>query len=319
MGPPKPSRVGPPPDHLLADGQFAEINRAFFSEPGPAAYFDIRLRLLSSAADAAAQSLPLVQRIALGSAVFADAEVEVPSGFVAAEATSIFHHAVETMWRLFLSQEPPAQCPRLEMARLHVPDMKDRMTTYLEQDSAERRQRLRAVLAPQEQAVLDPSEEPELQRRLEGTDRLFVGAAEAWLRDGFIYNATKHGLAVGVKRQRVSLGLGEHDEHALSHAGVYLSALDRGQSAARQKWVEVEVLVEPDRIVWATGVCVAVMRSLWQVGQARFVDGRAVRLSLPSVEDVKVFTELQHGRIARVRKDLLYEDKTGRLMTLSIG
>lgn len=234
---------------------------------------------------------------------------------------NIFHHAVETMWRLVLALEPPAACPRLGLARLRVGALKDHMKAYLEQDPIDRQQRLRNVLVPIDLATLDPTEEPELQRRLDGADRLLAAAARAWLQDQFIYNATKHGFAVGVKNQRVSLGSGEDDDGVgltLSHAGTWLATITRDQSAKREKWVEVDVAVEPERIVWATGLCVTVMRTLWQVGQARFVDGRGVNIALPTVEEVETFTQMQHGRIGRVSKDLLYDDDTDRLIKLSV-
>jgi hypothetical protein len=312
--------TGPRADHQLSTAQFEDMNRAFFSEPGPAAYFDLRLRLLSAAADAAEQEVPLRQAVALGAATFADAEVDVPLNFVAAESMNIFHHAVETMWRLLLALEPPADCPWLEMTRLRVDGLRDRMTVYLNQDPAVRQERLRDVLAPTGQATVAPAEEPVLQRRLAGLDQLMVVAAQTWLRDAYLYNATKHGFTIGVKRQEVSLGLNDAGDasRVLSHAGIWLGSLQRKQGATREKWVEVDVSIQPDRVVWATGLCVGVMRSLWQVGAARLVDGRPVALTLPSQEDVRIFAELQHGRIRRVSKDLLYDDDTDRIITLSV-
>ncbi len=316
-------------DTDLDPAQFTEINRDFFSSGGPARYFLGRLWLLALSASGQHPSTPItVERLTLHSA-------EPPGpAFAVIEAVNLLHHCAETAWRLFLAEEPPSECPPLELGRIRNPKaFKSKLKAFRESARDDRLSRCRSIVD------LDRSaEDPHLSEYIESMELLLYEAARLLLDDATLYNSTKHGLGVTSKNTRISLSFDAtnvpddqlptslvRDENGvltlLNREGTWLEhyAATRSESRGRDVWMVNETALKLDTTLCKVDYIVSLIDLLWSVGACRFGEAQNAHLSLPEPNAVKDLIADEFQSIVKSERELVYTAWQGQEMRLSIG
>ena len=305
------------------------VNRDFFSGEGPARYFPGRLWLLALSASGQHPSAPItVERLTLHSAV--------PPGhtFVAVEAVNLLHHCAETAWRLFLAEEPPSECPPLELGRIRNPGaFKFKLTAFRESSRDKRLSRCRAIVESSLAADND-----HLTEGIESMELLLTEAARLHLEDATLYNSTKHGLGVTSKHTRITLSVDAanlpddelpasltRDQNGaltlFNRDGIWLEhyATASSESRSRDVWMVTETALKLDTTLCKIDYIVSLIDAIWTIGARRFGGAEVARLSLPEPLAIEELIADEFQSIVKSQRELRYTAWEGQEMRLFIG
>jgi len=268
-------------DRNLVPEQFPEMNREFYATD-PTKYFRTRLdslTLIGARSDLLAQGLR--ETLEVGTLKVASKDAEYGSAediehYVATEAVIVLHHASEVLLRLFFAHEHQPPCPWLEASRLRVPrEFKGRLEKLIaqrEDPDQINRVSLCTLGRPAESAKTpdDVATGPTMADALDGALELLVLTASQLTKDGTLYNAAKHGLAVLPAERGMSLG--GDGPLKLSVQGQSLKYLER--SPVRQdgpnRWHETTTWVKSDHYLGWTHLVLRLMASIWAIGRLAY-------------------------------------------------
>jgi hypothetical protein len=297
-GMPRPRR--PSPDDDLDPRSFANLNRTFYGAT-PHDYFGRRLANLLLTAGRA----PELDRLMDEGLSFRALKVGVQDGsrprestpeegakaaedFVTAEAEVLFHHAAETLLRLYLAHEfapgkPPA-CPWMHISRERSFSVfKARVAARFGSDTDPSDPEILAAVARVFYIVDDPTQlttDPVVPMErwnasISNIEGYLRGFAHEFLKRAPLYNAAKHGLALRPGEGSVSYG-GE-----LIHAeGPMIQTLEIKERNGRPIWTMVNHWVEPDRQIVLTFQAVQLIERLWAAAQIRYLPKRPAQFHL---------------------------------------
>ena len=104
-------------------------------------------------------------------------------------------------------------------------------------------------------------------RAAENLEGLLNTLSSHWVRFGPMYNAAKHGFAVGAKEDHVKMSA---EQLTMETAGPAIQYLDYKKSDGR--WMEATTFVDSPRSLALTSLAVLTLRSLWTVARSRYTD-----------------------------------------------
>lgn len=265
---------GGPPD-------YARLNREFYGGD-PAAYFERRLALLLLAAARREQVNALLSEgVTYGGVTFrpvqaADAEqaVKDDESALLAESLVLLHHASEALLRLFIAHGEDRRCPWLGTARLKdFREFKKVLSILAEEEWPDW---IEALIGPIFMGSAPGADEPELAELRQAMKELLRFLASESLKDGPVYNAAKHGMAVlpGVRSTSIE---DPEDGTGIFTEGPSLLFLETAwdRKTKDRTYSEVVRWMTPARNLWLTQVVVQQIRALWTVAQARYAGGTA--------------------------------------------
>jgi hypothetical protein len=277
------TRLGP--DELLTGDDFPSLNAAFYRAE-PADYFDRRLVLLLLTAGNTPGVEELLNRgvtyenFSFPADQISRAEPWHPERFVTTETVVLLHHLGETLIRLYLGHEATAEegvppCPWLDLARVRTPGLfkmraRERFLNS-PLDTAERRRRVALAFygAATTRSFEPRPAEREWTRSLDSIESHLVGFANELLDGGALYNAAKHGLALGPEHREAEF------KDLASSSGPSIEYLEVKRDDDRDRWYRTVDWVNIDLRLAEIGVGVELIRMLWNVARARYVLPRA--------------------------------------------
>lgn len=269
-------------DRNLATEQLSDLNREFYSTD-PSRYFRTRLdslMMIAARSDLVVQGLRETLEVGTFKATSHDneyASAEEIEHYVATEAVIILHHASEALLRLYFAHEHQPPCPWLEASRLRLPrDFKSRLVQLIErrEDPGQvNRISLCFLGQPAEKARAQANEAAPgrtVADALQGALDLLVWTASRLTKDGNLYNAAKHGLAV-VPAER-GMSLGTDTPLKLSVHGQSLTYLERRPVAegGPNTWNETTTWVKSDHYIAWTHLVLRLMGSIWSIGKLAY-------------------------------------------------
>ena len=191
-----------------------------------------------------------------------DTEAADASAFIAIEAEVLLQHVSETVLRLYFAHERHPECPWLELASLRRPgglhkSIKERFGSGV--SPAEGARRVADIILGQSDGSVT--------RAAENLEGLLNTLSSHWVRFGPMYNAAKHGFAVGAEEDHVKMS---SEQLTMETAGPAIQYLDYKKSDGR--WMEATTFVDSPRSLALTGLAVLTLRSLWTVARSRYTD-----------------------------------------------
>lgn len=313
-------------DEGLAGVPFKGLNRDFYNAGlPPDAFIVARLQglVLASSESANTQAAradgfrgELVQLSWPGEDVFSDGE-DGGSGranFAVAESQVLLHHAVETLFRLYLAHKDQPVCPWLEVSRLMSPRaFKDAIEPYAGVLASEESAKVSNVFlgSPSYQAEMDGTEEEWLDRRL-AIERLLRHFARMLLSDATLYNAAKHGLVTIAGESSIRIGnFEEHPDNGIHTSGPTLRWIQRETKDGQSEWKMSTAFIPLEANLAWIGMTATLIRSLWTIAKARYVGGGGhAKFAAPSQEQVHALLDLQSkagmGPIAKTSMSLAW-------------
>lgn len=242
--------------------------------------------------------------------------------YVTIETEILYHHAIETLLRLYLAHEGHPKCPWLEISRLRNPGhFKAQLQRRLlsdELDTIEKYERLHPILVgvTPETFPGGPERLSLVLRSIEDTMAMFAGDL---IDDAARYNASKHGLAIQANEQGMRLGNEEIPEimSADGPALTYLeirAATQRTEVGAvrKKKWHRVTAWIDIDARLSAIRIAAYLMEAIWGLGR-RAVTGEdkdiQVFLMEQNVDDM--VNRKRPWSLAGFAQALLYDDGQG--------
>ena len=192
--------------------------------------------------------------------------------FLTAEAAVLFHHASETLLRLYLAHEAMTACPWLTMSQTRSPALFKRQVAQRFVDEPHHSEAsLRGVgrvfhLAPGPEHV-KPSPPTEVWdasvKSVEDHLRYF---ANRFLKKAPLYNAAKHGLAFLQSEADIQIR-----EAELTSSGPVIHTLEERTEGERNYWFLVTHGVQTDQFLALTYRIVDLIDSLWNAARYRYV------------------------------------------------
>lgn len=204
--------------------------------------------------------------------------------YLAIEATSLVHHAAETLIRLYIAHKGQRSCPWVEMALL-----RHGFKTTVEKafsDARPREEDLQDLfpvffLASSRHGIRFTDDD--LEPDLENIWHFLHHFAQMHLSEAPVYNSAKHGLGVVGADAGFSLE-GVFDWRSLSLVGPVVK--DRRPTHMQFRSVDVE------RDIAFTHVATNLMRQLWNVARARYLgeELKAVDMFIaPKYKDIALY------------------------------
>ncbi|MGO4257073.1 hypothetical protein [Marmoricola sp. RAF53] len=298
----------------------ARMNEFYYSQP-PMDVLQDRLILLALRATKAEQlgelttdlewgELRLQQRRPGDSPRDLAEEERAKTAYIMTESQNLFHHAGETLVRLFLAHRHGYQCPWLEAASFQRPGAF--------------RDELDALARPvwtQDQIddvafVFFGGSRPDPDEKwLEARDqavRFLRMVAQRLHADKNLYNATKHGLtAIGTE---VSMTLAaEGSEPILGADGTSVIFIERGAYGTKDadKWFETTQWINPHQVVFFTQLVIDQIAALWQVARMHHLgaDPGTVVIANDQAMDKVVSGFPRKGPMTSMRKLIAVENR----------
>jgi len=256
------------------------LNRFFYSQP-PMPYFNDRLTLLALRANKPDELAELASGIEWGQlrlrtstrADIAEHELaRATTSFVMTESQTLFHHAAETLVRLFLSHRDQPECPWLETAAfLSFAKFKKELDTLAS-----------PVWSPQLKREVEfvflggSPKKPDEQWKVAhaAAERFLRHIAGRLLSDKNLYNSSKHGLtAIGTEGSLAMFT--DEGEQVMATEGSQVVYLEKGEAKTKDagKWFETTRWIDPRQTVWLTQLTLSQMEALWHVAKFHYIDG----------------------------------------------
>lgn len=181
---------------------------------------------------------------------------------------------------------------------------------------AARRDRCRAVLAPDEQHVADHDS---MDSAVESAELLLPLAARHFLDEANLYNATKHGLNVRSDMSQISLGV-EETGVFLERSGTWMKYLEivESTSGGGDMWMSTSAAIALDASLGEVGFLIGLLAGMWSVGRCRFAGEEHAVIALPDAESIRDLVQSEQG-IRKVRHELAYVGLDGQQIKLDIA
>ena len=163
---------------------------------------------------------------------------------------------------MYFAHERHPECPWLELASLRRPgdlhkSIKERFGSGV--SPADGARRVADIILGQSDGSVT--------RAAENLEGLLNTLSSHWVRFGPMYNAAKHGFAVGAEEDHVKMSA---EQLTMETAGPAIQYLDYKKSDGR--WMEATTFVDSPRSLALTGLAVLTLRSLWTVARSRYTD-----------------------------------------------
>ena len=254
-----------------------------------------------------------------------ETEAEAAKGaehFVIAEAEVLAHHVGETLLRLYLAHEFPANarppaCPWLEISRLRsFSQFKSMVRARFGPDSDPEDPANLAAVARVFHLTDDPARmsnatipEEQWNNSLNNIEGYLLAFARQFLDRSAIYNAAKHGLALRPSEMSMRYG----DGSLISVEGPIIKYLEIRDHDGHPRWSQVNHWVKSDRQMALIHRACQLIESLWEVARLRYLpeqrpDRFKVRLFAGARWEDLMSTDAKDGRfvIEDVAIELLY-------------
>jgi hypothetical protein len=197
------------------------------------------------------------------------------------EAVVLFHHAAETLLRLFLAVEPKdAYCPWLEVTRLRQPgvygkrvrDLRSRLTSDRTQDALAQWFYFR-----RDRSTPPPGmSEDAFGSAMKGLTLLLAECCEKYTEEGNLYNSAKHGLSSVPGRAALRFGGSDAGAPLLETSGPSVTLLEavKAGDPPRRQWHQSTHWIPADRRLGLTVLVIQQIENLWNVARTRYLDER---------------------------------------------
>lgn len=306
------------PDVRLAEEETApRLNKAFYTAE-PHEYFWYRLYLLMIAGDPSVDLGEFTRRgltvdgFKAGPAEVSEDEKEAErrQRYVITDAAALLHHVSETLLRFYLAHEPLPLCPWLEIARernfsrLKV-RVRARFVDAPDGDLSNREALARVFYGSADRTKLAP-EAPaaDFDAGLANLEAWLGFFAREFLDNAHLYNSVKHGLAVQPGEASMQLD----DGSVIRADGPSVAYLEEREMEGRRMWAETTHWLKVGQLLAATYFGILLMRTLWEIGRARYTDQMPERIRLYSDPKLDEFL-LAGGEgiiISKMSMNLLY-------------
>lgn len=298
------------PDHLLASEQLRGLNEQFYRSR-PYSYLHQRLVGLllvacepESVVAAAQEPLSIAElKITVGELRPQD---ERAIDYAALESIVLLHHASEALFRIYFAHSNGPACPWLEASRIaYGGAFKTKVKKML--DSLDNDEELRADIlkvfrgTATYQSASDggfAGTEAQWTDHVAGFFDLLTLAGNRLLKEGTLYNAAKHGLAVHAGQ--VGISLGDADPPLLHVDGPAVALLDVNPSS--QHWEKVITWVHVDTTIALTSLVIREVEAIFQIGRLRYL-GELPTTALPTVTPAMINALQTQSQIAKAATD----------------
>jgi hypothetical protein len=322
----KPWQTGDTTGRTLDPRQFPELNAVFYGSD-PAEYIKMRIESLSIMACDDEQLAPAFAADRhIGANRFTPntpPPLDARQRYVRTEATTIAHHASETLLRLFFAHLDHPECPWLGMsASTSFAEFKQKVADALERGFD------RADIATVFLGGADPTDaciqlsDTEFEDAIDGLDLLLTDCANRVLGDSFLYNAVKHGVtAVGVDDDEAKIAFTSDDgKQTILHQGPVHFYLHKNESPdapkGRPQWFYSSDDPNPGRDLMLSVLIVNAANSLWAVARRRYTgaSGAIVYMNLAEVEfAVYGMIMIAGNRLKRLTSELIKRKEDGNV------
>lgn len=296
-------RLIPLPPPRLAPEAHDELNEMFYRAE-PHEYFGTRVELLTIAA----AKPDLIFETFLAGVEYGqlrvggegttrnpdeDGRARQHTAFLIADSVTLLHHVSETLLRFFFAHAPGTDgklspCPWLEIASelSHVAFKRKIEERFAGQpiNDGHRAEIATIFYGSPNPPTSDSAEANRILASVENIELWLEHYAEWFLKESNLFNSLKHGLAVQPGESSIELVTPADEQRGanppLIHAeGPSVAFLER--SGDDKLWHHSTRWVSPERLIIETQFAIWLLRSIWQVGRARytsFVDeGEALR------------------------------------------
>jgi hypothetical protein len=313
------------PNFGLATESLVELNNDFYRLE-PWVYFRFRLRNLALSAGRELELQNLlgegvsVDGFKLGAENFSpklaldDEERSAQQSFVVLEAEVLLHHVAETLLRLYIAHESDPECPWIAITserdfgrfKGKVSDLRQNLETPDYRDRA-----AKVFFGASDWKELRPAiNEDEWTHHLENSIQWLSWFA-AYMLDGYVYNAAKHGLGVWPQNSALSVEIDGMPDF-LNGSGPCLEYLHTSREAdGRIKWRRTTKWVRIDKTFASIHIACALIHRLWSVGSVRHGNFQKADLELfpfPSPSELLANDEMALTNFSRSLR--YYEDPT---------
>ncbi|MEP9384585.1 hypothetical protein [Nocardioides sp. KR10-350] len=276
----------PSPDLNLAANEIPELNRRFFSETGgPHVFLQHRLRAAFLAASTAPELAQAIEDgVVIGTTRICSEEPfevdeEEMKEFTALEAIVLFHHAAETLLRLFFALEEQPPCPWLVVAGLRAPGEFAKRVTELRNHSKDEAllDRLASIFYGASAWNRRPlaCDEEVWRQGIIGLRRLVITCAIRVQDEAALYNSAKHGLSAVTGQAGIAFG--DPGKPLFDIKGPSLTYLET-RKTDRWRWVETTSWIKADRDFGLVYLIADQLRNLWGVARMRYAGADGIQI-----------------------------------------
>ncbi|PPH10473.1 hypothetical protein C5C36_13970 [Rathayibacter sp. AY1G1] len=293
--------------------EFPALNEQFY-EMAPHRYLDSRLTALLLMVGEADDRTRRPASLRFGSITGEPDELSTQerSEYAAIESTVLLHHACEALLRIYLAHAHSNPCPWIALSEFTNPRAFKDAVRKLRRD-LEQEETIADLLAvftgsPDRSIFIDQTEERWANHR-EALVLLVHHCADVFLDQANIYNAAKHGLALGSQEVGISLKP-PGDVPALERNGPTLNYLETAGPPHDKHWRRTLQFVQPDTNVGWVALILREIRVLWSIARHRRVRGveevhitflevgavkELSRQETPNAMNLSGFSERLHG------------------------
>ncbi|PPI01201.1 hypothetical protein C5C95_03430 [Rathayibacter sp. AY1B7] len=195
------------------------------------------------------------------------------SEYAAIESTVLLHHASEALLRLYLAHARSNPCPWVALSEFTNAREFKEAVRKLRRD-LEREETMADLLtvftgSPDRSIFVDETEERWIDHR-DALVLLVHHCADVFLNQSNIYNAAKHGLALGSQEVGFSLKP-PGDAPALERTGPTLNFLETAGPPNDKHWRRTLQFVQPDTNVGWVALILREIKVLWSIARRRRV------------------------------------------------
>jgi hypothetical protein len=275
-------------DHLIVPTEFSELNRGFY-RARPYSYLSQRTFSLllmigeSEQMKEAAKEEVEIDDVKIRIGAIQDDDEQILD-YAALEATVLFHHAAEALFRLYFAHVGGPACPWLEASRLDMgPSFRTRVQE-LTDSLAEESTRSDVLMVFRGAHTWDAvragfsGTEEKWREQVDGLLQFLAHVGRRLLSESFLYNAAKHGIAV--LSEEMGMRLGDADDPLLHADGPTVTFLDKDRGSGR--WNRITTWIDVGRTIVTIMYVVGEIKALFQIARARYLNERADFL-LPNV------------------------------------
>jgi hypothetical protein len=256
--------------------EYASLNQRFYSM-SPYTYLQTRVSALVILSDPTSDPRRQGFKASFDSLQMSFVEVadEDRKKYAAIESTILVHHASETLLRLYLAHSKENPCPWLALSGLlNFRVFKDTIRTLRTQldQEATVSDLLRVFTGLDTRDSFAGLSESRWSEHREALVLLVRHCIDVVLDDANIYNAAKHGLALG--SDEIGMAFGPEGEDALiERSGPTVSYLELVGSSKSKHWHSSLRFVEPGvNLAWVALIMIR-LEGLWAMAKFRRVAG----------------------------------------------
>ena len=230
-----------------------------------------------------------------------DSSTEI-SRYAAIESTVLLHHTAEALLRLYLGHAQANPCPWLAVSSLRSFAKFKSAVESLSRDSrtTARQDDLLEVFSGRADRSSFALSDEEMDRHRDGLSLALRQAAEIFLEESNIYNATKHGLAVIAGESAVRITADSDPGPGIASSGIALLTL---QLSDERRWRRTTNWLHLKRSIMLIHLWTELIRSLWESARIRYLgkgdptvlrrlDARELQAMLAERPDGVLFTEM---------------------------